>query len=107
MNGNTLAPVMMNVQQAARMLEAEWSGGNPFFNAVSADSRTLHAGSLFVALSGECFDGHRFIPDAINKGAVAPLVMQTGQGGVEGSIKVHGSVSCVGPVRGRSLYVAV
>ncbi|SCZ86624.1 UDP-N-acetylmuramoyl-tripeptide--D-alanyl-D-alanine ligase [Nitrosomonas mobilis] len=74
MNGNTPAPVMMNVQQAARILEAEWSGGNPFFNTVSTDSRTLRAGSLFVALSGERFDGHRFIPDAIDKGAVAAMV---------------------------------
>lgn len=74
MNGDTFAPVMMNVQQAAKVLGAEWFGSNPFFNAVSTDSRTIRAGSLFVALSGEHFDGHRFIPDAIDKGAVAAMI---------------------------------
>ena len=36
---------------------------------VSTDSRTLTEGSLFVAIRGENFDGHRFIDEAFKKGA--------------------------------------
>ena len=41
---------------------------------VSTDSRTLRPGQLFVALAGERFDGHRFVGEALNKGAGAVVV---------------------------------
>ncbi|MEZ4227419.1 MAG: UDP-N-acetylmuramoyl-tripeptide--D-alanyl-D-alanine ligase [Polyangiaceae bacterium] len=41
---------------------------------VTTDSRRDVAGSLFVALSGESFDGHEFIAAVVNAGAVAALV---------------------------------
>ena len=37
---------------------------------ISFDSRTLSTGELFVAISGHANDGHLFIEDAIEKGAV-------------------------------------
>lgn len=37
---------------------------------IAFDSRNVERGSLFVALSGGQLDGHRFISDAIKKGAV-------------------------------------
>ena len=37
------------------------------------DTRTLTPGELYVPIRGEVFDGHRFIPQAIEKGA--PLVL--------------------------------
>lgn len=36
---------------------------------VSYDSRTTAPGSVFVAISGEAVDGHRFIPHSGGKGA--------------------------------------
>jgi UDP-N-acetylmuramoyl-L-alanyl-D-glutamate--2,6-diaminopimelate ligase len=36
---------------------------------VTGDNRTVRPGSLFVAIEGASFDGHRFIPDAIERGA--------------------------------------
>ena len=36
---------------------------------VSYDSRTTASGDVFVAISGEAVDGHRFIPMAAEKGA--------------------------------------
>ena len=38
---------------------------------IVSDSRQVQPGSLFVALKGTSNDGHRFIPDAIQRGAVA------------------------------------
>ena len=36
---------------------------------VETDSRTIHAGSLFIPLSGERFDGHAYINSALEGGA--------------------------------------
>ena len=37
---------------------------------VSIDSRTIKEGELFVALKGDRFDGHDFVPDAIKTGGL-------------------------------------
>jgi UDP-N-acetylmuramoyl-tripeptide--D-alanyl-D-alanine ligase len=44
---------------------------------VSTDSRTVQAGNVFVALRGERFDGHRFLLDAIQRGAAGVVVSDT------------------------------
>lgn len=67
---------MMQLQEAAQILHARWRGENVWFTGVSTDSRTLRKGDLFVALSGERFDGCRFVEDAHNNGAVAAMVSQ-------------------------------
>jgi UDP-N-acetylmuramoyl-tripeptide--D-alanyl-D-alanine ligase len=38
---------------------------------ISIDSRTIRRGEVFFALKGKHYDGHMFIKEAINKGAVA------------------------------------
>lgn len=43
-------------------------------SGVSTDSRTIEQGELFVALKGPNFDGHDFLEQALEKGAVAALV---------------------------------
>ena len=40
----------------------------------SIDSRTLNPGDLFIALKGDHFDGHDYVPQALERGAVAALV---------------------------------
>ena len=42
-------------------------------DVISTDSRSLPEGCLFVALEGERFDGHDFIPAALRSGAAAAV----------------------------------
>jgi UDP-N-acetylmuramoyl-tripeptide--D-alanyl-D-alanine ligase len=44
------------------------------FRGVGLDSRTIAPGELFVAVRGESHDGHRFVPDAVARGATGALV---------------------------------
>ena len=43
-------------------------------SGVEMDSRDVKPGDLFVALKGEAMDGHKFIAQAFEKGAVAAIV---------------------------------
>ncbi|MDL2283676.1 UDP-N-acetylmuramoyl-tripeptide--D-alanyl-D-alanine ligase [Oxalobacter sp. OttesenSCG-928-P03] len=45
--------------------------GDASFEGVSTDSRTVGHGNLFVALRGEHFDAHDFLPDIAAKGVAA------------------------------------
>ncbi|MBI4745232.1 MAG: UDP-N-acetylmuramoyl-tripeptide--D-alanyl-D-alanine ligase [Deltaproteobacteria bacterium] len=44
------------------------------FSGVSTDSRSIKTGELFIALTGENFDGHDFIETALQKGACGAIV---------------------------------
>lgn len=44
---------------------------------ISTDSRALKSGELFVAISGENFDGHQFVKEVLKKGAGGVLVAET------------------------------
>lgn len=41
---------------------------------ISTDSRTVKRGDAFVAIRGEKFDGHTFVPQAFERGAVVAIV---------------------------------
>ncbi len=52
-----------------------WSGSpTASFQRVNTDSRQTQAGDLFLALTGEQFDGHAFVAEVAKKGAVAVVV---------------------------------
>jgi UDP-N-acetylmuramoyl-tripeptide--D-alanyl-D-alanine ligase len=63
---------------------AEWMDGtlhipSPYLlqkqiSGYSIDTRTLAAGELFFAVTGERFDAHTFVPQAMAKGAAAAVV---------------------------------
>ena len=44
-----------------------------FITGVSTDTRTLKPGELFIALSGENFNGNDYVREALEKGAAAAL----------------------------------
>ena len=46
------------------------------FTDIVIDSRAVTPGALFVALRGEHQDGHRFVDDALQRGAAAALVSE-------------------------------
>lgn len=88
------ACAMMSLSAAAaalggRLLDA---GGEPAgdvagrtFSAVSTDSRTATSGTLFIALSGENFDGHAFVAPVAAAGAVAAVVADEAAAGLAGA----------------------
>jgi len=64
----------MNLSAAAKVLEATLRGPDAEFMSVESDTRTLHPGALFVALSGERFDGHDYVAAAAAAGAAGALL---------------------------------
>ena len=87
---------MMSLQQAlgwiqqrippARLVDGG-SAASIAITRVHTDSRSLQAGDLFVALQGERFDAHQFLPQARQAGAVAALahagLQDAGLSGIE------------------------
>ena len=55
-------------------LEIPGGSDGTTFDVISTDTRTLTRGSLFVALAGERFDAHDFLPAAATAGARAAIV---------------------------------
>ncbi len=59
---------------------ADWAGrpwcGTPFSEVagIACDTRTLQAGTVYLALRGERVDGHAFVEEAFSKGAVGAVV---------------------------------
>jgi len=49
---------------------------NPLIHRIVLDSRQVQPGDLFVALVGGNVDAHRFIPEAIRRGAAAVVGTQ-------------------------------
>lgn len=68
----------MTIAQLAKEILARASTGNLDAQIcdVTHDSRTCREGSVFVAIRGERFDAHRFIPEVIEQGAVAVISEQ-------------------------------
>ncbi|MDW8325446.1 MAG: UDP-N-acetylmuramoyl-L-alanyl-D-glutamate--2,6-diaminopimelate ligase [Anaerolineales bacterium] len=68
--------------------------GDPDITQVTADSRQVIPGALFVARRGETVDGHDFIPQAIERGAAAVVREKEGKQG-NGSASSFPSVSFI------------
>jgi UDP-N-acetylmuramoyl-tripeptide--D-alanyl-D-alanine ligase len=66
----------ITVSQITHATQGQLISGAPevTVDRVSTDTRTLGQGSLFVALKGERFDAHDFVPQAVAAGASAVLV---------------------------------
>lgn len=86
---------------------ATWAGGtlvqgNPAqtVSEVCTDSRKIPEGSLFVALRGERFDAHDFVPQAAEAGAAAVLVEGGDLPPGVGCIKVDNTLAALQRIAG-------
>jgi len=65
----------LTISKIAEFLSAEGEfGNNEVAQAYSIDSRTVGPSQLFFAVKGERLDGHDFVEQALEKGAVAAVV---------------------------------
>jgi UDP-N-acetylmuramoyl-tripeptide--D-alanyl-D-alanine ligase len=64
----------MTLQQLANCTSGVLYGDDIQFYGVSTDTRRIEKGDLFIALSGENFDGNQFVATAEKNGAIAALV---------------------------------
>ncbi|MCW5843139.1 MAG: UDP-N-acetylmuramoyl-L-alanyl-D-glutamate--2,6-diaminopimelate ligase [Caldilinea sp.] len=62
---------LLEVLPDERMMNLSASARGREILVVTADSRQVQPGTLFVAVTGARFDGHRYLPTAIEQGAVA------------------------------------
>ncbi len=63
----------MTLSSIAAGLQAELLGDDVEFLDVSTDTRSLSKGSLYIALKGDRFDGHDFLDQAKEAGAIAAV----------------------------------
>ena len=66
--------IHMGLSQAAGLLKCAPLQSDIAFTGITSDSRQVVPGMLFVALSGQTFDGHDYLQQAMDRGAVAALV---------------------------------
>ncbi len=64
----------MSLKQAADLLKCAPAQDDVNFTGITSDSRQIIPGMLFAALPGHTVDGHDYIQQAIERGAVAVLV---------------------------------
>ena len=63
-----------SLQELCPPLSASLHGSDASIIGVSTDSRSIRPGDLFVALSGDRFDGHNYLEQVAGSGAAAALV---------------------------------
>lgn len=68
--------------------ELERGDRNQLILSISTDSRTIRADEVFVPLRGENFDGHNFIPQAIERGAAGVIAERHWRGDAPAIIRV-------------------
>lgn len=64
----------LSLRQIAAAIGAEYTGEELAVRQLSTDSRDIPQGCLFLALTGERFDGHKYVAVALEQGAAAAVV---------------------------------
>ncbi len=79
---------------------------DPVITGVTADSRKVAPGALFVALPGAAADGRAFIPQALSQGAAAVLAPADTEAGLAPVLITSGDVRRAYAIAARSFYGA-
>ena len=79
---------------------------DPMITGVTADSRKVAPGSLFVALPGTAADGRAFIPQALSQGAAAVLAPADTDAALAPVLITSGDVRRAYAIAARSFYGA-
>ncbi len=68
----------LSVAEAAQAVSGRVTAGDPgaWIEGASIDSRSIRGGEVFFAFAGEHTDGHRFVPDALARGAAAAMIQE-------------------------------
>ena len=69
--------IHMHLSQAAALLQCDAPLRDVAFKGITSDSRQIAPGMLFAALSGHQVDGHDYMQQAVDRGAVAVLVSRS------------------------------
>lgn len=64
----------ISLQRLAKEQGWQYRGEDCLCDSIATDSRRVKAGDVFVALSGDNFDAHTFVPQAVKDGAAAVVV---------------------------------
>lgn len=72
--------IKISLKDFAKALDYQYQGDNQvYFSQIVLDSRKIEKDSLFLAIKGDKSDGHDFIEQAIEKGAVGVISFNNGQ----------------------------
>ena len=66
--------IHMKIADLPNILNVKKTNSDQIFKGVSIDSRNTVPNNLFVAIKGKRYDGHDYIKEAIDKGAIAAVV---------------------------------
>ncbi|WP_165734624.1 UDP-N-acetylmuramoyl-tripeptide--D-alanyl-D-alanine ligase [Pseudoalteromonas sp. C8] len=66
--------IPMDFDWLANVLTTDYQGDNQHVLNINTDTRTVCDGEVFLALKGPNFDGHKFIAEAKQKGAIGVIV---------------------------------
>ncbi|PYV05432.1 MAG: UDP-N-acetylmuramoyl-tripeptide--D-alanyl-D-alanine ligase, partial [Acidobacteria bacterium] len=68
--------MQLSIGEVASSLGASCEAPGRLVSGYSIDSRSIASGSLFFAIRGRRFDGHQFVAQALERGAVGAVVEQ-------------------------------
>jgi UDP-N-acetylmuramoyl-tripeptide--D-alanyl-D-alanine ligase len=78
----------LSVGDAARAVGGRVTAGDPdaMIEGAAIDSRAVRGGEAFFAFGGAHTDGHRFVPDALARGAAAAIIQEDLDAPVTGAL---------------------
>ncbi len=104
--------ISLSLSEGAKLISGRVLGEDAVFTSVSTDSRSLRPGQLFVALSGPNFDGHDYLFQAQQAGAVAAMVQRELDVDLPGllvqdTLKGLGALASIWRERGGAMVAAI